>query len=53
MKTAFLTGVLGLLLGEAWAQDAKPRTMEEMHKLHQNSGALMAVLEDPKRDEYR
>ncbi len=53
MKTAFLTGVLGLALGAAWAQDSKPRTMEEMHKLHQNSGALMAVLEDPKRDDYQ
>ncbi len=27
--------------------------MEEMHKLHQNSGALIGVLEDPKRDEYQ
>ncbi len=53
MKTAFLTGALGLALGAAWAQDSKPRTMEEMHKLHQNSGALMAVLEDPKRDDYQ
>jgi arsenite methyltransferase len=53
MKTAILTGFLIFELGAAWAQDAKPRTMEEMHKLHQNSGALMAVLEDPKRDEYQ
>jgi arsenite methyltransferase len=53
MKTAFLAGVLSLVFGAACGQDAKPRTMEEMHKLHPNSGALMAVLEDPKRDAYQ
>jgi arsenite methyltransferase len=46
-----LVFVLALSLGRA--QDTTPRTAEEMHKLHQNAGALMAVLDDPKRDEYQ
>ena len=30
-----------------------PKTMEEMHKLHQNSKAYIALLEDPARDAYQ
>jgi arsenite methyltransferase len=36
----------------AYAQNP-PKTMEEMHKLHQNSKAYIAVLEDPARDAYQ
>jgi arsenite methyltransferase len=32
---------------------AKPLTMEEMHKLHQDSKAYIASLEDPQRDAYQ
>src|SRR5512135_3821691 len=31
----------------------KPMTMEEMHKLHQDSKAYIAMLEDPARDAYQ
>ncbi len=31
----------------------KPLTMEEMHKLHQDSAAYIASLEDPARDAYQ
>lgn len=30
-----------------------PKTMEEMHRLHQDSKAYIAVLEDPARDAYQ
>jgi ubiquinone/menaquinone biosynthesis C-methylase UbiE len=36
-----------------FAQDQKPRSHEEMHRLHQDTGAYVAMLEDPKRDEYQ
>jgi len=32
---------------------SKPMTMEEMHKLHQDSKAYIALLEDPARDAYQ
>jgi ubiquinone/menaquinone biosynthesis C-methylase UbiE len=32
---------------------SKPMTAEEMHKLHQNSKAYIAFLEDPARDAYQ
>lgn len=32
---------------------AAPATMEEMHKLHQNPAAYIALLEDPARDVYQ
>jgi len=35
------------------AQSTKPMTMEEMHKLHQDSTAYIAMLEDPARDAYQ
>ena len=37
----------------AWAQDNTHRDMQEMHRLHQDSKAYIAMLEDPKRDEYQ
>ena len=35
------------------AAQAVPRTMEEMHKLHQDASAYIALLEDPARDAYQ
>ena len=32
---------------------SKPMTMEEMHKLHQDSKAYIAMLDDPARDAYQ
>jgi len=37
----------------AFAQDDKPRSHEEMHRLHQDPGAYIAMLEDPARDAYQ
>jgi len=37
----------------ALAQDTKPRDMHEMHKLHQDPKAYIAMLDDPARDEYQ
>jgi arsenite methyltransferase len=50
-----LIGLLALtvLLPAVLAQDSKPRDMHEMHKLHQDSKAYIAMLDDPKRDEYQ
>ncbi len=40
-------------LSVALGAQAKPLTMEEMHKLHQNPQAYIASLEDPARDAYQ
>jgi arsenite methyltransferase len=37
----------------AAAQDQTPRSHEEMHRLHQDTKAYIAMLEDPERDEYQ
>ncbi len=37
----------------AAAQDASPRTPHEMHQLHRDSQAYIAMLEDPARDAYQ
>jgi ubiquinone/menaquinone biosynthesis C-methylase UbiE len=37
----------------AWAQDARPHTEAEMHRMHQDSKAYIAMLEDPQRDAYQ
>jgi ubiquinone/menaquinone biosynthesis C-methylase UbiE len=34
-------------------QNPRKPSMEEMHRLHQDSKAYIAVLEDPKRDQYQ
>jgi predicted methyltransferase len=46
---------LGLLLAQApvLAQDTTPRNQHEMHQLHQDPKAYIAMLEDPKRDHYQ
>ncbi len=41
------------LLSLALFAQNKPMTMEEMHKLHQDSNAYIAMLEDPARDAYQ
>jgi cyclopropane fatty-acyl-phospholipid synthase-like methyltransferase len=41
------------LVMPATAQDQTPRSHEEMHRLHQDPKAYIAMLEDPKRDEYQ
>ena len=35
------------------AQDTTKRDLHEMHRLHQDSKAYIAMLDDPKRDEYQ
>ena len=35
------------------AQDSKPRDMHEMHRLHQDPKAYIAMLDDPARDAYQ
>ena len=35
------------------AQDHRPRSQEDMHRLHRDSQAYIAMLEDPKRDAYQ
>ncbi len=37
----------------ALAQDATHRDLQEMHRLHQNTKAYIAMLDDPKRDAYQ
>jgi arsenite methyltransferase len=47
--------ILGCVLVHALAvaQDNKPRDMHEMHRLHQDSRAYIALLDDPARDAYQ
>ena len=46
--------LLVLLLAPAvLAQDHKPRGDQEMHALHRDNKAYIAMLEDPKRDAYQ
>ena len=42
-----------LLVPVALAQDSKPLDMHEMHRLHQDSKAYIAMLDDPARDAYQ
>jgi ubiquinone/menaquinone biosynthesis C-methylase UbiE len=47
------TAVALLLVIPATARDQAPRSHEEMHRLHQDTKAYIAMLEDPKRDAYQ
>ena len=47
------TAVALLLVIPANARDQAPRSHEEMHRLHQDTKAYIAMLEDPKRDAYQ
>ena len=42
-----------LIVGQVAAQDAVKRDKHEMHRAHGDSKAYIAMLEDPKRDEYQ
>jgi arsenite methyltransferase len=42
-----------VLVVPAAAQDQTPRSHEEMHRLHRDPKAYIAMLEDPKRDAYQ
>ncbi|HEY5909691.1 MAG TPA: hypothetical protein VJA21_03705 [Verrucomicrobiae bacterium] len=53
MKPRLPVPALMFLAGTVLAQDNKPRDMHEMHRLHQDSKAYIAMLDDPKRDEYQ
>ena len=48
----WLAGFIGIQV-VAQAQDHTPRSAQEMHHLHQDSKAYIAMLEDPKRDAYQ
>jgi predicted methyltransferase len=51
-RTAFALALLGIA-APAWAQDQKPHSEAEMHRLHGDSKAYIAMLEDPERDAYQ
>ncbi len=53
MRAVFLFVALILYYPSAAAQQPAPSTPEEMHRLHQDSGAYIALLEDPSRDAYQ
>ena len=53
MRIASIVLLLFLLLPFAISQDHPVRSMEEMHRLHQDSKAFIAMLEDPDRDSYQ
>jgi len=52
MKKTLWLALLGLAVS-GFAQDPRPRSDEEMHRLHRDSNAYIAMLEDPKRDAYQ
>jgi arsenite methyltransferase len=52
MKAHMFLAAFLILQAVAPAQNP-PKTMEEMHKLHQDSKAYMAMLDDPARDAYQ
>jgi cyclopropane fatty-acyl-phospholipid synthase-like methyltransferase len=54
MRLRLIPGSLFLMMGAAaFAQDTKPLSPEEMHRLHQDAKAFIAMLEDPARDAYQ
>jgi len=53
MRVAPAVIVTLLLSAPIVSTQTKPMTVEEMHKLHQNSAAYIALLEDPARDAYQ
>ncbi len=52
VSVLFGCSLLGPWASSAGAQ-AKPPSMDEMHRLHQDSKAYIAALEDPARDAYQ
>jgi ubiquinone/menaquinone biosynthesis C-methylase UbiE len=53
VRMTLRAGAALLVVIPAVAQDQTPRSHEEMHRLHQDPNAYIAMLEDPKRDEYQ
>ena len=53
MRTRFAMTALIFLPAYLAAQNPGKMTMEEMHKLHQDPKAYIALLEDPARDAYQ
>ena len=53
VRMTLTAGAALLVVMPAVAQDQTPRSHEEMHRLHQDPKAYIAMLEDPKRDEYQ
>ena len=54
MRHRLPVAALALTMGAAaFAQDTRPLSMEEMHRLHQDPKAYIAMLEDPARDAYQ
>jgi arsenite methyltransferase len=56
MRLRVLVTAAGVLALPAWpaaAQSTPPTTMEEMHRLHEDSKAFIAQLDDPARDAYQ
>ena len=49
----FVVCALALISLTLAAQDATKRDAHEMHALHRDSKAYIAMLEDPKRDAYQ
>lgn len=54
MRKRLLPTILAMTVAAAaLAQETKPLTHEEMHRLHQDSKAYIAMLEDPARDAHQ
>jgi len=53
METRFIPVLVLCCAASLFAQDHTKRSAEELHRLHQNSEAYIAFLEDPKRDQYQ
>ncbi len=53
MRTQLVCTLALCFAASLWGQDTSKPSAEEMHRLHQNSKAYIAFLEDPKRDEYQ
>jgi ubiquinone/menaquinone biosynthesis C-methylase UbiE len=53
MKLWPISALLFCFSGVVPAQHSHPANAEEMHRLHQDSKAYIALLDDPKRDEYQ
>ena len=53
MSKNALALALVTIAAQAAAQDQRPRTDAEMHRLHQDSKAYIAMLDDPQRDAYQ
>ncbi|RPJ80793.1 MAG: methyltransferase domain-containing protein [Acidobacteria bacterium] len=53
MKTIVIPSALFCFAVSLGAQDNSKPTAAEMHRMHQDSKAYIAFLEDPKRDEYQ